>query len=115
MSLLLLPAVLSGRRDQYENWNNFKAAEEFLKLYPESKNDPTDILCDDCNEKFKAWFATLTDEQKKKMRDDFEKNKGYHVVCACCDKSHFGKQIYNDWLKDYVCEECENEIKMGKL
>lgn len=54
-----------------EDWNDFKAAEEMLTLYPESKNDLTDILCDDCNEEFKKWFSTLTDKEKKKMRDDF--------------------------------------------
>lgn len=52
-----------------DEWNDFKAAEEFLTLYPEAKNDPTDILCDDCNEEFKKWFYTLTDEQKKQMRE----------------------------------------------
>ena len=40
---------------------------------------------------------------------------GHHVVCAHCRKSHFGRQTYNDWLKDYVCDDCEMEIKMGKL
>ncbi len=57
-----------------DEWNNYKAAEELLTLYPETKNDPTDVLCDDCNEDFKKWFATLTEEQKKKMRDDFNKH-----------------------------------------
>jgi len=33
-----------------EEWNDFKAAEEMLTLYPETKNHPTDILCEDCNE-----------------------------------------------------------------
>jgi len=54
-----------------DEWNDFKAAEEFLTLYPECKNDPTDVLCDDCNEKFKEWFSKLSDDEKKKMRDDF--------------------------------------------
>lgn len=53
-----------------EEWNDFKAAEELLTLYPETKNDSTDILCDDCNEKFKKWFSTLTDEEKKRMREN---------------------------------------------
>ncbi len=52
-----------------EEWNDFKAAKEMLTLYPETKNDPTDILCDDCNEEFKKWFSTLTEEQKIKMRE----------------------------------------------
>lgn len=52
-----------------EEWNSYEAAKEFLELYPEAKNDPTDVLCDDCNEEFKKWFATLTKEEKKKMRE----------------------------------------------
>lgn len=56
-----------------DSWNDLKAAEELLTLYPEAKNAPTAVLCDDCNEKFKKWFATLTEAQKKKMRDDFHK------------------------------------------
>jgi len=59
----------------YEEWNDLDAAEEMLTLYPETKNDPTDILCDDCNEEFKKWFATLTDSEKKKMREDFYNDK----------------------------------------
>jgi len=53
-----------------EEWNNKKAAEELLTLHPEAKNDSTDILCDDCNEAFKVWFATLSDEQKREMRNE---------------------------------------------
>jgi hypothetical protein len=56
-------------------WNDFKAAEELLTNHPESKNDPTDILCDDCYELFKRWFATLTDEDKKRMREEFENER----------------------------------------
>lgn len=50
-------------------WDEFKAAEEMLSLYPETKNDPTDILCDDCNELFKKWFSTLSSEEKRKLRE----------------------------------------------
>lgn len=52
-----------------KEWNEFEAAKEFLTLYPEAKNDPTDIVCDDCNNEFRRWFSTLTEEQKKLMRD----------------------------------------------
>lgn len=62
------------KRDD-EEWNDLKAIEEMLTLYPETKNDPTDILCDDCNEKFKVWFSQFTDEEKKQMRDDFHRRK----------------------------------------
>jgi len=55
-----------------DDWNSFKAAKELLTLYPECKNAPTNILCDDCNEEFKKWFATLSDEDKRKMREKFE-------------------------------------------
>lgn len=44
-----------------------------------------------------------------------EEVEPYHVVCAYCQKSHFGKQIYNDWLKDYICEDCEVEVKARRL
>lgn len=54
-----------------ETWNNFKASEEFLNLCPEAKNDPTDSVCDDCYDKFKKWFADLSREEKRKMREDF--------------------------------------------
>lgn len=57
-----------------EEWNAFKAAEEMLTLYPETKNDLTDILCDDCNELFKKWFNQLTDEEKTQMRIDAYKS-----------------------------------------
>jgi protein-disulfide isomerase len=55
-----------------EKWNDFKAAEEMLILYPETKNDPTDTLCDHCNEEFKKWFDNLTDEDKKRMREVYK-------------------------------------------
>ena len=56
-------------------WNEEKAREEWITLYPETKDDPVDVLCDDCNEEFKMWFSTLTDEQKKQMREDFHREK----------------------------------------
>ena len=55
-------------------WNDEKAWEETLTLYPETKDDPMDVLCDDCNDEFKIWFATKTDEEKRKMREDFYKD-----------------------------------------
>jgi hypothetical protein len=51
-------------------WNDIKAAEEMLTLYPETKNDPTGILCDACNKLFVKWFATQTEEQKRAMREN---------------------------------------------
>jgi hypothetical protein len=53
-----------------DEWNDIKAAEEMLTLYPETKNDPTEVICDPCNDLFLAWFATLTDEEKRAMREN---------------------------------------------
>jgi hypothetical protein len=55
-----------------EEWNDYKASEEVLALYPETKNDPMDIICDDCNKKFVKWFSTLTKEQKREMREQYK-------------------------------------------
>lgn len=52
-----------------EEWNDIKVAEELLTLYPEAKNHPTNILCDDCNEQFKNWFSTLTEDQKRQTHE----------------------------------------------
>lgn len=60
---------LTYKKINDDNWNEFKAAKELLELYPECKNDATESLCDDCNELFRKWFLTLTDEEKKIMRD----------------------------------------------
>lgn len=54
-----------------DKWNDKKAAEEMLTLYPETKNDPTDILCDDCFREFNKWFSQFSEEEKKQMREDF--------------------------------------------
>lgn len=42
-----------------DKWNDFKAAEEMLTLYPETKNDPTEVLCDDCNEELMIAMKNL--------------------------------------------------------
>jgi transposase-like protein len=34
-----------------------------------------------------------------------------HVVCASCRKSHFGIQTYFDKLKDYICNDCLENIR----
>ena len=54
---------------QDETWSDYKAAEEFLISYPDAKNHPTHILCDDCHIIFKEWFSKLTNEEKKSMRE----------------------------------------------
>jgi len=53
-----------------EEWNEDKAYEEFRTLYPEPKYDPVDVLCDYCNEEFKKWYSKLTEDEKKKMRNE---------------------------------------------
>ena len=35
---------------------------------------------------------------------------GYHVICAYCEKSHSGQQVWDDKLQDYICLDCEEEI-----
>jgi len=52
-----------------ETWNEKKAAEEYLDLHPEAKNDATGIVCDNCFQEYKKWLLTLTDEDKRKMRE----------------------------------------------
>lgn len=39
---------------------------------------------------------------------------GYHVVCAYCEKSHFGQQVWNEQLQDYVCMDCDKELTKQK-
>jgi hypothetical protein len=36
---------------------------------------------------------------------------GYHVICAYCEKSHYGEQVWDDKLKGYICLECQVEIE----
>ncbi len=46
---------------QTEEWNDKKAMEELLALYPEVKNNEIVIICGSCNEYFKKWFSLLTE------------------------------------------------------
>jgi len=55
-----------------DTWNEKKAAEEYLELHPEGKNDRTDIVCDECFKQYKAWLTTQTDEDKRKMRNEYD-------------------------------------------
>ncbi len=55
-----------------DEWSDFKAAEEFLTLTPECKNNPTSIVCEPCFQEWKKWFDTLTEDYKRKMREDFD-------------------------------------------
>lgn len=94
--------VTFAKRNDAE-WNDKKAAEEFLTLYPETKNDPTDILCDYCNDAFKIWFSQFTDEEKKKMRDDF------YNTCKTCDghKEYYVEVSVFDKPLLVKCEDCQ--------
>ena len=62
---------ITYKKTRNKDWSDAKAAEELLTLYPECKNHPTDILCDDCNEQFKKWFSSLTQQEKEKMLSEF--------------------------------------------
>lgn len=62
---------ITFRKRNDKGWNELKAAEEFLTRYPEANNDATDVICDDCDKEFIKWFSTLTEEDKKRMRDEF--------------------------------------------
>lgn len=58
-----------------EEWNDFKANEELINLYPECKNDSVDLLCGECNELFKTWFSSLTEKEKIKIREEYKLDK----------------------------------------
>lgn len=62
---------ISYTKIRNEEWNETKAREEFISLYPECRDDPVSIVCDKCNEEFRIWFTRLSDEEKKQMREDF--------------------------------------------
>jgi len=58
-----------------EEWNSFKAGETFIKLFPDGKNDFTEIVCEECHQEFMRWFYTLTEEQKARMRADHHNDR----------------------------------------
>lgn len=55
-----------------EEWNDIKAAEEFITLFPECKNDETDLICEYCFEKFKIWFDKLPEQEQKIMKENIK-------------------------------------------
>jgi hypothetical protein len=61
-----------GKLDNNE-WNEIKALAEYVELYPEAIDAPKAQICDPCNKIFDEWFMTLTDEQKREMQDEYEK------------------------------------------
>lgn len=48
--------------------------------------------------------------------DDSVKNvrKKPLKTCAYCEIEHYGKQVKNDQLEDYVCLKCDRELKWTK-
>ena len=84
-----------------------------LRLYPESKNDATDILCDDdCNEEFKEWFSKQTDEQKvdemKIINEDFRLSINvpecnHKLDAAVCPKELDAKPSAGDLSMFFHC------------
>jgi hypothetical protein len=51
-------------------WSEKDAIKEYETNYPETQGSPVDVVCDDCHTEFRKWFATLTEEEKKNMRED---------------------------------------------
>ncbi len=66
--------LMSFKYINNEEWNEQKASEEFIRLYPEAKDHKVEILCDDCNLQFRKWFNKLTDGEKLKMREEYVKS-----------------------------------------
>lgn len=50
-----------------EQWNDFKAAEEFINRFPGSKNSETDYACEPCYKSFLMIVKTFTDEEKAQL------------------------------------------------
>lgn len=48
-----------------------KALDEFEKNFPEVKNYPKNLVCDDCYNNFMDWFKTKTPAEKEEMRKKF--------------------------------------------
>lgn len=62
-------------------WSEQDAIEEFKRKYPEDQNHDCGVLCDDCYVQVEKWISTLSPEQKRKMKEDYEREiiKGsYH-------------------------------------
>lgn len=57
-----------------EKWNDLKATQEFLEVHPEyaNTNEVLEIVCDDCYQQYRAWLDTLSEDEKKKMRETYE-------------------------------------------
>lgn len=53
-----------------DEWNDEKASIEFVSKFPECIDHHVDRVCDECYEAFNKWFATLTPDQKKAMRNE---------------------------------------------
>lgn len=52
-----------------------ECTKEFLENFPELKgqNHEIAVICDDCFKEFMEWFKTLTESDKKRMRDKHNK------------------------------------------
>lgn len=46
---------------------------EYNEIMPEAEHDEISVVCDYCWQDFMEWFKTLSQEQKKKIRDDYIK------------------------------------------
>ncbi len=54
-------------------WSEQDAIKEYENNYPESNGHEVNVLCNACHIEFKKWFSTLSEEQKKKMCDDYQR------------------------------------------
>lgn len=64
-----------------ESYERERSDEECLKevaeIMPETIHDEMAIICDDCWIEAMEWYKTLTEAQKKKMREDYIKKEAH--------------------------------------
>jgi len=62
----------------YETYESDRSDEEcwaeLYELIPEDIVHDTGVVCDDCYIEFMEWFTALTEEEKKKLREDHIKS-----------------------------------------
>lgn len=51
---------------------------EMYELMPEAIHHETAVICDDCFKEFMEWFKTLTESDKKKMREKYNSERKAH-------------------------------------
>lgn len=56
-------------------WSEQDAIDEFKRDHPDCQNDDLGVVCDDCHVQIKKWIDSLTPEEKRKMRAQYESGK----------------------------------------